>query len=90
MIQQNLLATCRRCHPDATVNFPAAWLGHYPPDPIHTPLVYYVNLFYRFFIPAVIGGMALFVATDAYRLLRRRQRRKARPPAAGTGPRGDA
>ena len=76
VIQQNLLATCRRCHPDATVNFPAAWLGHYPPDPIHTPLVYYVNLFYWIFIPVVIGGMAVFVVSD---IVRRRlnRRRKA-------------
>jgi hypothetical protein len=46
VIKENLLGTCRRCHPDATANFPAAWLGHYPPDPVHNSLVYYVNLFY--------------------------------------------
>jgi len=31
------------------------------------PLVYYVNLFYKFFIPAVLGGMIVFVLSDIYR-----------------------
>jgi cytochrome c553 len=79
VIRQNLLDTCRRCHPDATANFPAAWLGHYPPDRNHNPLVFYVNLFYWIFIPIVIGGMALFVATDLTRRLLNRRRRTAEP-----------
>jgi hypothetical protein len=74
VIKQNLLATCRRCHPDATANFPAAWLGHYRPDPRHAPLVYFVNLFYRILIPVVIGGMLLFVATDVVRRIINRRR----------------
>jgi hypothetical protein len=78
VIQQNLLVTCRRCHPDATANFPSAWLGHYPPDPRHAPLVYYVNVFYWVFIPLVIGGMTLFVGSDIVRRILNR-RRAARP-----------
>jgi predicted CXXCH cytochrome family protein len=80
VMKQNLLVTCQRCHPDATANFPSAWLGHYPPDRLHSPLVYYVNLFYRIFIPVVLGGMAVFVLSDFVRrmLNRRRQRREAR------------
>jgi len=74
VLKQNLLATCRRCHPDATADFPAAWLGHYPPDPQHAPLVYYVNLFYRILIPVTIGGMAVFVVSDAVRRAVRRRR----------------
>jgi hypothetical protein len=31
--------------------------------------VYFVNLFYQFFIPAVLGGMAVFVVTDFIRRL---------------------
>jgi hypothetical protein len=72
VLKENLLATCQKCHPDATTNFSAAWLSHYTPSPEHNPLVYWVGQFYRFFIPAVIGGMALFVASDVYRLIRRR------------------
>ena len=66
-MQENLLVKCQRCHPDATANFPGAWMSHYEPSPEHNPLVYYVNLFYRFFIPAVLGGMIFFVLTDIYR-----------------------
>lgn len=65
--KQNLLNTCQRCHPEATVNFPDAWLSHYPPDQQHNTLVYLVELFYKFLIPATLGGMAFFVATDAWR-----------------------
>jgi predicted CXXCH cytochrome family protein len=66
-MQKNLLIKCQRCHPDATANFSAAWMGHYQPSPEHSPIVYYVNLFYKFFIPAVLGGMIFFVLTDIYR-----------------------
>jgi hypothetical protein len=74
VLKENLLSTCRRCHPDATSNFPAAWLSHYRPSPQHWPLVYYVNLFYRILIPTLVGGMALFVGADALR--RRAERRR--------------
>lgn len=66
-MQENLLTKCQRCHPGATANFPAAWMGHYEPSPEHYPIVYYVNLFYKFFIPTVLGGMIFFVLTDIYR-----------------------
>jgi hypothetical protein len=63
-IKQNMLAACQRCHPDASQNFPASWMSHYIASPTRFPLVYYVNLFYKFFIPAVLGGMGLFVLSD--------------------------
>ena len=66
-MKENLLVKCQRCHPDATANFPSAWMSHYEPSPEHFPIVYYVNLFYKFFIPAVLGGMIFFVLTDIYR-----------------------
>lgn len=73
-MKQNLLKACQRCHPDATANFPDAWMSHYIPSPTHDALVYYVNLFYKFFIPTVIGGMAIFVLSDiAKRLIERRK-----------------
>ncbi len=76
VIKENLLKTCRKCHPEATANFPAAWLSHYRPSPQHYPLVYYVNLFYKIFIPTVLGGMALFVISDAGRKIARRGKDK--------------
>jgi hypothetical protein len=66
-LRKNLLVKCQRCHPDATANFPNAWLSHYVPSPQQYPIVYYVNLFYKFFIPGVLGSMSLFVITDIYR-----------------------
>ena len=73
-MKQNLLKTCQRCHPGATTNFPDAWMNHYIPSPTHDALVYYVNLFYRFFIPTVIGGMAIFVLSDFVRRLIERRK----------------
>jgi predicted CXXCH cytochrome family protein len=73
-IKDNLLTKCQRCHPDATSNFPDAWLSHYEPSPEHYPIVFYVNLFYMIFIPAVIGGMLIFVISDiARRVIERRK-----------------
>jgi len=77
-VKENLLQTCQKCHPDATPNFPDAWLSHYDPSPDKNPLVYYVNLFYKIFIPGVIGGMALFVASDIGRRLIKRGKGAAR------------
>jgi predicted CXXCH cytochrome family protein len=66
-VKENLLARCQRCHPDATTSFSSAWTSHYIPDAEKNPLVYYVNLFYKFLIPTVLGGMAIFVVTDFIR-----------------------
>ena len=63
-MQQNLLVRCKVCHPDATSNFPSAWMSHYIPSPEHYSLVYYVNLFYKFFIPLVLGSMVALVGLD--------------------------
>ena len=66
--KSNLLGKCQQCHPDATTDsFTDSWLGHYEPSPQVFPLVFFVNLFYKIFIPLVLGGMILFVLTDVYR-----------------------
>jgi hypothetical protein len=85
VMKTRLLTTCQKCHPNATANFPDAWLNHYPPSPQHNALVYYVNLFYKIFIPTVLGGMAVFVVTDATRRIfnkRRRRQPAVQPPDA--------
>lgn len=66
-LRENLLVKCQRCHPDATANFPEAWMSHYEPSPGKYPIVYYVNLFYAIMIPGIIGGMTFFVITDIFR-----------------------
>lgn len=75
-VSENLLVRCQNCHPDATANFPTAWLSHYIPDREHNPLVYYVDLFYKFFIPITLGGMAVLVALDFTSKLRSRRKQK--------------
>ncbi len=86
-VKENLLATCQKCHPNAQDNFPTAWLSHYIPSPEKYPIVYYVNLFYRFLIPTLIGGMALLVVMDASRMLiNKNKRRKSHPPSEPTPP----
>jgi predicted CXXCH cytochrome family protein len=72
--RKNILATCQKCHPDANTNFSASWLGHYEPDVNKYPIVYFVDLFYKIFIPAVLGFMALYVVVDAGGSLLRRTR----------------
>ncbi len=72
--KDNLIKTCQKCHPEATINFSEAWLGHYRPDPQHFPVVFFVDLFYRIFIPLVLGGMAILVVLDfARRIINRRK-----------------
>ncbi|HXH48852.1 MAG TPA: cytochrome c3 family protein [Terriglobia bacterium] len=66
-IKVHLLATCRRCHIDASPNFPSAWVGHYEPSLRHSPLVYGVKLFYAVFIPFVIGGLVLQILLHLWR-----------------------
>jgi hypothetical protein len=63
-MKDNLLVRCKVCHPDATNNFPSAWMSHYIPSPTHFPEVYYVNLFYKIFIPLVLGSMIALVGMD--------------------------
>lgn len=66
--KNNLLGKCQQCHPDVTTeSFTDSWMSHYEPSPLAFPLVYFVNLFYMIFIPAVLGGMIFYVLTDIYR-----------------------
>jgi hypothetical protein len=73
-MKENLLAACQQCHPEATANFPDAWMSHYIPNREQYPVVYYVNLFYKFFIPGVLGPMVLFVISDIVRRLIERRK----------------
>jgi hypothetical protein len=85
-VRENLQSRCQICHPDATAEFPDAWLSHYEPSIEKHPLVYAVNLFYKILIPLVLGGMGLLVALDFTWRVRRRivERDRSRLPAAYT------
>jgi hypothetical protein len=82
-IKENLLVRCKVCHPDATTNFPSAWLSHYIPSAQNNRLVYFVDLFYKIFIPAVLGGMGFLVLLDVGHTfyLKYQKRRKSLPPS---------
>jgi hypothetical protein len=80
-VRENLLARCKMCHPGATADFPSSWLSHYYPSAEKYPLVYYVDLFYKIFIPLVLGGMALLVVMDFGRKMINRTQ-KAKPSTA--------
>jgi len=82
VIKGNLLGTCQKCHPDASLDFPTTWLGHYRPDVQHTPLVFFVQLFYLILIPAVLGIMGVFVGTSIYRQIRDRRKERQHGHAA--------
>ncbi len=73
VIKQNLLETCRECHPNASDNFPDAWMSHYVPSLEHNRLVFFINKFYQILIPLVIGGFLVFIGTDVFRRFRNRK-----------------
>lgn len=76
VIKANLLTTCQQCHPDATENFSDAWMSHFEPSLENNTLVYLVDLFYAIFIPAILGGFALFIGSDIFRMVTDRIVRK--------------
>jgi len=68
-IQANLVQTCRKCHPDATANFPQAWLSHYEPSPQKAGLVWMLQTFYKILIPFMVGGLVLQIALHLWRVV---------------------
>jgi predicted CXXCH cytochrome family protein len=64
VVKKNLAETCRRCHPGANDSFPAAWTAHYAPDRNKWPVVYWVNYFYKFAIPGILGVMGMYIALE--------------------------
>lgn len=67
-MKANLRNVCQKCHGKVSEHFPAAWLGHYEPSLTKFPLVYLVKLFYRIFIPFVIGGLVLHIILHIWRI----------------------
>jgi predicted CXXCH cytochrome family protein len=67
-MKASVAAACSKCHQGASPGFPAAWLSHYEPSLRHAPLVYAVDLFYKFFIPFVVIGLILHVLLHVYRM----------------------
>ncbi len=64
---RNILTTCRQCHPTAGRFFASAWTEHKVPGPDASPLVWYVQIFYRVLIPAVLGFLVMLTVLDLSR-----------------------
>lgn len=67
VIKANLVKRCQKCHPDATGNFPSAWISHYEPSLKKAPLVFIINLIYKIFIPFMIIGLVLQILLHIWR-----------------------
>ncbi len=63
----NLLATCRACHPSAGPNWTGAWTGHNPVSRERTPFVFYTLAFYRSFTPAVLIPAGVYLLLQIVR-----------------------
>jgi hypothetical protein len=61
----NLQATCQQCHEEASIRFPQAWLSHYNPSWEKAPVLYGVNIAYKFLIVGTLGGFLLYIGLDA-------------------------
>jgi len=66
-LKEKLLERCRKCHPNATENFPDAWMSHYEPTFKRAPLVYIVRAGYKIFIPFMVIGLALQILLHIWR-----------------------
>jgi hypothetical protein len=64
IIRENLLATCQKCHEDATVNFPDAWTGHYQPTPYENAPVYWIRTIYNVIFTVGMAGLIGHIVLD--------------------------
>lgn len=67
VVKSNLIKRCQKCHPGATENFPDSWISHYEPSLKNAPLVFIINLIYKFFIPFMLIGLILQILLHVWR-----------------------
>lgn len=67
IIKANLTKRCQKCHKDASANFPDSWVSHYKPNFKKAPIVFLINLTYKFFIPFMIIGLVLQILLHVWR-----------------------
>ena len=67
VLRQNLVEVCRKCHPSATLNYPAAWLGHYEPTSTQAAPVYWTQVFFTLLTVTVMAGLIGHIAVDQTR-----------------------
>jgi hypothetical protein len=71
-VKTKLVKRCQRCHAGATDSFPDAWLSHYEPSLTNAPLVFAINLTYKFFIPFMLIGLILQILLHVWRYVMNR------------------
>ena len=71
----NLLATCKKCHPNAGPNWVGAWTGHNRISFERTPILFYVNAFYTTLVPVVLWVSIIYVLLQILRATVDRVRR---------------
>lgn len=71
-IRETLVTTCRECHPDASADFSAAWIGHYPATAESHPVFYFLTGLYNLLIPISVVIVGIVLVSDLFRRLRRR------------------
>lgn len=71
-IKANLVKRCRKCHANASENFPDSWLSHYEPSITRTPLVFLVTLVFKIFIPFLVVGLVLQIMLHIWRFVANR------------------
>lgn len=69
VVRENLVKTCRQCHPDATENFPAAWVSHYEPTRDEFPQIYLTELFFGTLTASVMLALMGHIFLDFGRLV---------------------
>lgn len=67
IVKSNLVQRCRRCHADATENFPNAWISHYKPSLQRAPLIFIISILYRIFTPLMVIGLVLQILLHIWR-----------------------
>ncbi len=76
-IRENLLPMCQECHPNATANFPTAWISHYSAKPDAHPALAAANNVYAAVIPGAAGLIALSIVVDLFRRVRHGRNKQA-------------
>jgi predicted CXXCH cytochrome family protein len=67
VVKANLVQRCRKCHTDATENFPDAWISHYKPSLQRAPLIFLIGVTYRIFTPIMVIGLVLQILLHIWR-----------------------
>jgi nitrate/TMAO reductase-like tetraheme cytochrome c subunit len=67
--QDKMVQACQHCHPDANTNFPAAWLGHYPPSPDRSAVVFWIRGIYNVLVAGTVLLLVGHITLDIGRVL---------------------